>query len=96
MSESTYPVTGMTCSHCVSSVTEEVSGIDGVRDVRIELATGQVTVNSDRDLTVDEVREAVTEAGYQLANKSSLSLSASSSERSVAPAAFSTRSTSRR
>jgi copper chaperone len=67
MSESTYTVTGMTCGHCVSSVTEEVSLIDGVRDVEIDLATGRVTVTSDRDLTEDEVREAVTEAGYQLA-----------------------------
>jgi copper chaperone len=67
MSESTYTVTGMTCGHCVSSVTEEVSQIDGVRDVEIDLATGQVTVTSDRDLAEDEVREAVTEAGYQLA-----------------------------
>jgi copper ion binding protein len=68
MSESTYTVTGMTCGHCVSSVTEEVSQIDGVRDVQVELATGHVTVTSDRDLAEDEVREAVTEAGYQLAS----------------------------
>jgi len=67
MPESIYTVTGMTCNHCVSSVTEEVGLIDGVRDVRVDLGTGQVTVTSDRDLTEAEVREAVTEAGYQLA-----------------------------
>jgi copper chaperone len=68
MSQSTYTVTGMTCGHCVSSVTEEVTQIDGVQDVQVDLASGQVTVTSDRDLSEDEVRAAVTEAGYQLAS----------------------------
>jgi copper chaperone len=66
MSQSTYTVTGMTCGHCVSSVTEEVSGINGVQDVQVDLATGQVTITSDRQVTEEEVRTAVTEAGYQL------------------------------
>ena len=68
MSQSTYTVTGMTCGHCISSVTEEVSQIDGVRDVQVDLPTGKVTVTSDRDLPEEEVRTAVTEAGYQLAS----------------------------
>jgi copper chaperone len=68
MSQSTYTVSGMTCGHCVSSVTEEVTQIDGVLDVQVDLASGQVTVTSDRDLSDDEVRAAVTEAGYQLAS----------------------------
>jgi copper chaperone len=68
MSESTYTVTGMTCGHCASSVTEEVSLINGVQDVQVDLSTGHVTVTSDRDLSQDEVRLAVTEAGYQLAS----------------------------
>jgi copper chaperone len=67
MSQSTYTVTGMTCGHCVSSVTEEVSQIDDVQDVQVDLTTGKVTVTSDRDVTESEVRDAVTEAGYQLA-----------------------------
>jgi copper chaperone len=68
MSESTYTVTGMTCGHCVSSVTEEVGQINGVQDVRVDLATGHVTVTSDREISQDEVRLAVTEAGYRLAS----------------------------
>jgi copper chaperone len=66
MSESTYTVQGMTCGHCVSSVTEEVGQIDGVRTVEVDLATGKVTVTSDREVSADEVNAAVTEAGYQL------------------------------
>jgi copper chaperone CopZ len=62
----TYTVTGMTCGHCVASVTEEVQEIPGVRDVDVVLETGALTVTADE---VDDaaVRSAVEEAGYQLA-----------------------------
>jgi copper ion binding protein len=62
----TYTVSGMTCEHCVASVTEELSELAGVSKVDVELANGAVTVTSDRALGADEVRGAVTEAGYQL------------------------------
>ncbi|WP_112263098.1 heavy-metal-associated domain-containing protein [Lentzea terrae] len=66
MAESTYTVTGMTCGHCVSSVTEEISQIGGVQKVDVELSSGQVTVTSDQPVAEDDVRAAVTEAGYTL------------------------------
>ncbi|MBC6450882.1 heavy-metal-associated domain-containing protein [Actinokineospora xionganensis] len=67
MSESTtYTVTGMTCGHCVQSVRDEVGRIDGVTSVKVDLPTGAVTVESDRDLAEAEVRAAVEEAGYEL------------------------------
>lgn len=68
MSQSTYTVSGMTCGHCVSSVTEEVGAIDGVQQVDVELSSGLVTITSDRDVSAEDVRAAVTEAGYQLAS----------------------------
>jgi copper chaperone CopZ len=64
-----YLVTGMTCSHCVASVTEELSGVDGVDAVAIDLAVGgasTVTVTSSRPIDETDVRAAVTEAGYDL------------------------------
>ena len=67
MSTETYTVTGMTCGHCVSSVTEEVGGLPGVSDVQVELETGRVTVTSDAPVGEDQVRAAVEEAGYSLA-----------------------------
>lgn len=63
----TYSVTGMTCAHCVNSVTTEVGKLAGVRDVRVELAAGTVTVTSGQPLDDDAVRAAVDEAGYELA-----------------------------
>lgn len=66
MTQNIYTVTGMTCGHCVASVTEEVSAVDGVTDVSVDLPTGKVTVTSIKDLDVDDVRAAVKEAGYEL------------------------------
>ena len=59
-----YQVSGMTCSHCVDSVTDEVSKIPGVTGVQVDLATGRVTVEADRPVSVDAVAAAVDEAGY--------------------------------
>jgi copper ion binding protein len=62
----TYTVSGMTCTHCVKSVTEEITAIDGVTDVAVDLSTGAVAVTSDRPLDEEQVRAAVEEAGYEL------------------------------
>ena len=67
MTTETYTVTGMTCSHCVSSVTEEVGELPGVSDVQVDLASGRLTVTSDAPLGADRVGAAVEEAGYSLA-----------------------------
>ncbi|MAS56624.1 heavy-metal-associated domain-containing protein [Nocardioides sp.] len=64
---STYTVTGMTCQHCVASVSEEVSEIAGVTEVGVDLASGLVTVTSSEPIAEDAVRAAVDEAGYALA-----------------------------
>ncbi|GAA2182347.1 heavy-metal-associated domain-containing protein [Brooklawnia cerclae] len=62
-----YTVTGMTCGHCVAHVTEEVSAIPGVTDVKV-LQAGPMTVTSDSAIDFDAVSQAVQEAGdYQVA-----------------------------
>ena len=64
---STWTVTGMTCGHCVASVTEELQEVDGVQHVAVTLETGEVVVTSAEPLAREAVEAAVTEAGYQLA-----------------------------
>jgi copper chaperone CopZ len=64
---SEFHVTGMTCRHCALSVSEEVSGIDGVSSVDVELATGAVTVVAVREIGRDEVGVALSHAGFALA-----------------------------
>ena len=64
---SEYTVTGMTCGHCVASVTEEVQEISGVSDVQVDLSTGSLRFTSTQPVADADVRAAVEEAGYQLA-----------------------------
>jgi len=68
MSTSTYTVAGMTCGHCVNSVTEEVSQVPGVTAVNVDLASGALRVTSENGVDDGAVRAAVEEAGYRLAN----------------------------
>ncbi|HWJ98888.1 MAG TPA: copper ion binding protein [Acidimicrobiales bacterium] len=65
----TYAVTGMSCQHCVDAVTAEVGRIVGVEQVQVDLPTGAVTVTSNAPLALDEVRSALDEAGYDLADE---------------------------
>ena len=58
-----YTVSGMTCSHCVNAVTEEVSAIPGVTDVQVDLESGSLKVASEAPVDFDRIVEAVAEAG---------------------------------
>ena len=73
MSTQTFPVTGLTCQHCVGAVTSELSVLAGVTDVKIDLVvegTSTLTVTADQELSDDEVALALDEAGdYKLASK---------------------------
>jgi copper chaperone len=61
-----YSVHGMSCGHCAGAVTRELSSLEGVTGVYVDLAAKKVTVGSTRELAEDEVRAAVDEAGYEL------------------------------
>ena len=67
---STYTVTGMTCGHCVSSVSEEVGAVAGVTDVTVDLAAGLLTVETDGRADDTAIVAAVREAGYDVAGVS--------------------------
>lgn len=58
-----YTVSGMTCQHCVASVTEEVSEVPGVSAVEVDLGSGALRVTGE-DVDPAEVQAAVAEAGY--------------------------------
>jgi copper chaperone len=62
----TITVDGMTCGHCVSAVQSEVGKLDGVTDVAVDLASGQVTVVAEQAPDPEALREAVEEAGYEI------------------------------
>ncbi|GAT70996.1 heavy metal transport/detoxification protein [Planomonospora sphaerica] len=70
MTTTTYTVAGMTCGHCVSSVTEEVGAVPGVTGVDVDLATGRVSVDSDGPVDAAAITAAVAEAGYEVVTPS--------------------------
>jgi copper chaperone len=71
MSTQTFPVTGLTCGHCVGAITSEVKALAGVTDARVALVAGgtsTLSVTADNTLTDARVASALAEAGdYQLA-----------------------------
>ncbi|MFN2505528.1 MAG: heavy-metal-associated domain-containing protein [Acidimicrobiales bacterium] len=62
----TYRVDGMTCDHCARAVTTEITGVEGVAAVDVDVARGEVTVTSETPLDDAAVRSAVEEAGYKV------------------------------
>lgn len=62
----TITVDGMTCGHCVNAVQTEVGKLDGVSDVSVDLASGQVTIVANEAPDAGALREAVEEAGYEV------------------------------
>jgi copper chaperone len=71
MSIQTFPVTGLTCGHCVGAITSELNALPDVTDVQIDLVgggTSTLSVTADQTLTDAQVAAALDEAGeYQLA-----------------------------
>ena len=66
MNEITYSVPGMSCDHCKHAVSGELSKVDGVESVDVDLKTKLVTV-SGSELNDTALRAAIDEAGYEAA-----------------------------
>jgi copper chaperone CopZ len=62
----THHVVGMTCDHCARAVRAEISTIDGVTDVDVDVVTGIVRISAQQAVPATALREAVEEAGYAL------------------------------
>ena len=68
MSTTTVTVMGMSCGGCASSVREEIGDIPGVTAVDVDLGSGTVTIDSDAPVKTVAIKNAVEEAGYELAS----------------------------
>jgi len=62
----TFRVEGMTCDHCRTAVTSEVSAVTGVQAVTVDIEAGTVTVSADQPVDRSDIAAAVDEAGYTL------------------------------
>ncbi len=59
-------VLGMTCDHCINAVTDELTKISGVTEVKIDLDSGEVDITSTGELELAQIAAAIEEAGYEL------------------------------
>jgi copper chaperone len=62
----TISVVGMTCQHCVNSVTEELTKLEGIKKVIVDLESGEVDIIADREIMQNDISSAIKEAGYEL------------------------------
>lgn len=65
MTTTNYTVTGMTCEHCERAIAQEVGEVQGVESVRVDRATGSLSVESSAPVDDQAVIDAVDEAGYE-------------------------------
>lgn len=73
MSQITLKIDGLTCGHCVSSVTEELNEVPGVSDVEVILSAGgtsTATFTANTPIENSVLQAAITEAGYTLVSTS--------------------------
>ena len=60
-------IQGMSCQHCVMSVSKALNSIPGLTNVRVNLVTGEATFENPLNVSQDKIRQAVEDAGYKIA-----------------------------
>jgi copper chaperone len=62
----TIKVQGMSCEHCVMAVKRTLEGIEGVKDVKVNLKKGEATFDEKSPVDMKVVKERIEDAGYQV------------------------------
>jgi copper chaperone len=62
----TINISGMSCNHCVVAVTRALGEVDGIADIKVDLAKGEATFDEVSPVDMDTVKEKVKEAGYDV------------------------------
>ncbi len=65
--ESVWHVKGMSCQHCVMSVTKALNQLEGIQNVHVDLGRGEVTFDNTRNVAADRIKEAIEKAGFEVA-----------------------------
>jgi len=66
MKEIELKVQGMTCQHCVNTVSRAVSSLEGVSKVEVFLDSGKVRVQMERDIPIEDIKKSIEEWGYKV------------------------------
>lgn len=67
---SVLKVKGMSCQHCVMSVTKALAQLEGIKDVQVDLAKGEVRFDNTEGITSDQIQKAISDAGYEIVSNS--------------------------
>ncbi|GAB7081294.1 heavy-metal-associated domain-containing protein [Megalodesulfovibrio paquesii] len=62
----TVKVVGMSCMHCVKSVTEALSRLDGVEQVKVSLDTGEASFENTKSLSLEQIKMAIKMIGFDV------------------------------
>lgn len=62
----TIKIKGMTCQHCVMAVTKALVGIDGIRDVQVDLPKGEASYTEEKPVDPALIRERIAKAGFKV------------------------------
>jgi copper chaperone len=68
--DSVLKVKGMSCQHCVMSVTKALNQLDGIKNIQIDLAKGEVRFDNTKSVASDRIQKAITDAGYEVVAQS--------------------------
>jgi len=63
---SVLKVKGMSCQHCVMAVTKALNQLDGVKNVQVDLAKGEVRFDNTKEVASNRVAKAIEDAGYEV------------------------------
>lgn len=59
-------VKGMSCQHCVMSVTKALSQLEGIKNIQVDLAKGEVRFDNTKEVTSNRIEKAIKDAGYEV------------------------------
>jgi copper chaperone len=62
----TVKVKGMSCQHCVAAVTKALDEIEGTKNVKVDLSSGEASFDEEKPVNMDTVKEKIRSAGYQI------------------------------
>ena len=59
-------VKGMSCQHCVMSVTKALGQLDGIKNVQVDLTKGEVRFDNTKEIASNRIEKAIRDAGYEV------------------------------
>lgn len=60
-------INGMSCGHCVASVTKALNEIEGITDVQVDLEKGAATYEQEKEIALETIKDAISKIGFEVA-----------------------------